>query len=432
MKVSVIISALAAGTAILAAPVDPPVEKPSSEEVQVGQPVEIKPTSFQFADSPDDMTKRSAPPGNYYQQPYNPVSYKPPTDTSSFLPESQYRDAMLKVHNNCREAHGVPALKWSQDLVNYAQSNTPTCAFAHSRSLGRDSIGENILYGPGSPESMVQSMWYENELKLYNFGRQGFAMSTGHMTQMVWKATTEVGCAVKKCPQGTYVKCNYRRPGNVMGQFEGNVPPPRGAVKNVPSQNYNNYNAPAPKNSPPKPKNTPAPKPKSNPAPKNNYNAPAPKNNYNAPAPKNNYNAPAPKNNYNAPAPKNNYNAPAPKNNNSPSQNNNGYYQTNNNGYYQTNNNNNGYYSHNNGNANGASKPKPNNGGNTQNRKPTYTYTYTYRPSSNSNNQKPKSVNGQNRDSGNGGNRVQNKPAPQYYGSYYGKRSSAESKQEEA
>ncbi|KAF3226807.1 hypothetical protein TWF106_011219 [Orbilia oligospora] len=406
MKVSVIISALAAGTAILAAPVEPQVEKPSSEEIQVGQPVEIKPTSFQFADSPDDITKRSAPPGNYYQQPYNPVSYRPPADTSSFLPESQYRDAMLRVHNNCREAHGVPALKWSQDLVNYAQSNTPTCAFAHSRSLGRDSIGENILYGPGSPESMVQTMWYENELRLYNFARQGFAMSTGHMTQMVWKATTEVGCAVKKCPQGTYVKCNYRRPGNVMGQFEGNVPPPRSAVKNVPSQNYNNYKAPAPKNTPaPKPKNTPAPRPKSTPAPKNNYN-------------------------YNAPAPKNNYNSPAPKNNGYYQTNNNGYYQANknNNGYYQTNNNNNGYYApHNNGNA------RPNNSNN-QNRRPTYTYTYTYRPSSNSNNQKPKpnTVNGQNRNTGNGGNRAQNKPAPQSYGSYYGKRSSADSKQEEA
>lgn len=355
MKVSAIISALTAGTAILAAP----VEK-SLEGVLVGEPIEIQSSSFQFT---EEMVKRSAPPGNYYQQPSNPVSYRPPADTSSFLPESQYRDAMLKVHNNCREAHGVPALKWSQDMVNYAQTNTPTCAFAHTRTLGRDGIGENILYGPGSPESMVQTMWYDKELKLYNFARQGFAMSTGHMTQMVWKATTEVGCAVKKCPQGTYVKCNYRRPGNVSGQFESNVPAPRSAVKNVPSPNYG---APT--------------------APKNNYNTPASKNN-------------------NTPAPKNNYNTPVP--------NNNGYYQTNNNGYYQTNN---GYYyrPQSNGNANGGSTPRPNNG-NTQNRRPiTYTYTYTYRPS-NSNNRGPKSnnVSGQNRNAGNGYNRVQSKPTPQ-------------------
>ncbi|KAK6509751.1 hypothetical protein TWF481_004481 [Arthrobotrys musiformis] len=395
MKVSVILSALTAGTAILAAPVEVP-----SEGVVVGVPIEIKSSSFQFTEADvREMEKRSAPPGNYYQQPYNPVSYRPPADTSSFIPESQYRDTMLKVHNNCREAHGVPALKWSQDMVNYAQTNTPTCAFMHTQTLGRDGIGENILYGPGSPESMVQTMWYENELKLYNFGRQGFAMSTGHMTQMVWKATTEVGCAVKRCPQGTYVKCNYRRPGNVSGQFEGNVPTPRSAVKNVPSTpNYgtptapkNNYNAPAPKNTPaPKPKNTPAPKPKNTPAPKS---TPAPKNTYNA-------------------APKNN--TPAPKNNGYYQQNNNGYYQSNNNGYYQSNNNN-GYYrpQNNGGYYNGGSTPKSNNG-NAQNRQPTtYTYTYTYRRPSNQNNQRPKT----NNNNANGYYSSQNKP--QYSGSYY-------------
>ncbi|KAK6356795.1 hypothetical protein TWF718_001136 [Orbilia javanica] len=414
MKVSVIVSALTAGAAVLAAPVEQ-----SWEGITVDRPIEVQSSSFQFT---EEMIKRSAPPGNYYQQPSNPVSYRPPADTSSFLPESQYRDALLRVHNNCRAAHGVPAMKWSQDLVNYAQSNTPTCAFAHTRTLGRDGMGENILYGPGSPESMVQTMWYDNELKLYNFARQGFAMSTGHMTQMVWKETAEVGCAVKKCPQGTYVKCNYRRPGNVSGRFESNVPAPRSAVKNVPSPNYgaptapkNNYNAPAPKNTP---------------APKTNYNTPAPKNNnnYNAPAPKNNnnYNTPAPKNNnnYNTPAPKNNNNyTPAPKNNYTPAPKNNGYYQASN-GYYY-------YRPQNSGNNNGGYVSKTNNG-NSQNRKPTtYTYTYTYRPS-NSNNQRPKSntVSSQNRNPGNGYN-AQSKPVPQYYGSY-GKRSSTEAKKEEA
>ncbi|KAK6333752.1 hypothetical protein TWF730_003935 [Orbilia blumenaviensis] len=372
-----ILSTLVAGTAVFAAPVDV-----APEGIMVGEPVGIKSSSFHFTEA--EMEKRSSPSGNYYMPPYNPASYRPPSDTSSFLPEAQYRDAMLRVHNNCRAAHGVPALKWSQDMVNYAQTNTPTCAFAHTQTLGRDGIGENILYGPGSPEGMVQDMWYEKELKLYNFARQGFAMSTGHMTQMVWKATTEVGCAVKKCPQGTYVKCNYRRPGNVMGQFEGNVPAPKSAVKSVPPSNYN---TPAPKNN-----NTP-------PAPKNNNTPPAPKNNYTPPAPKNNYSPPAPKNNYN-PAPKS---SPAPKNN--PAPNNNGYYYKASNGYYY-------YRPQSNGNNRGGSVPQSNNGNN-QNRRPTtYTYTYTYRRPSNQNNQnrKPSAAN-----SGNGYSRPQSKPTTNYY-----------------
>ncbi|KAH7336980.1 CAP domain-containing protein [Rhizoctonia solani] len=52
-----------------------------------------------------------------------------------------------------------------------------------------------------------------------------------HFTQVVWKATTEVGCAVRTCNNlltgysgaVNFHVCEYRKPGNVIGQFAENV-----------------------------------------------------------------------------------------------------------------------------------------------------------------------------------------------------------------
>lgn len=59
----------------------------------------------------------------------------------------------------------------------------------------------------------------------------GFSMQTGHFTQVVWKASTEIGVGIATYPDSQYghrtVVCiNYRPPGNYLGQFEQNVPRP--------------------------------------------------------------------------------------------------------------------------------------------------------------------------------------------------------------
>lgn len=54
--------------------------------------------------------------------------------------------------------------------------------------------------------------WYD-EVKQYNFARQGFSAATGHFTQLVWKDTSRVGCAVNpNCSYRTYI-CQYSPPG---------------------------------------------------------------------------------------------------------------------------------------------------------------------------------------------------------------------------
>jgi hypothetical protein len=89
---------------------------------------------------------------------------------------------------------------------------------------------------------------WANESQYYDFDAPtGFSEQTGHFTQLVWKGTTEVGCGVTNCPpvsssssssddsgsnpaQGWFVVCEYRPPGNVVGDdniwFTQNVDPP--------------------------------------------------------------------------------------------------------------------------------------------------------------------------------------------------------------
>ncbi|MEP2023182.1 CAP domain-containing protein, partial [Reichenbachiella sp.] len=40
----------------------------------------------------------------------------------------------------------------------------------------------------------------------------------GHYTQIVWKNTTEIGCAKTLCDGSVIWICNYNPPGNFVGQ----------------------------------------------------------------------------------------------------------------------------------------------------------------------------------------------------------------------
>lgn len=72
-------------------------------------------------------------------------------------------------------------------------------------------------------------MW-GNERAQYDFSKGGFGDHTGHFTQLVWKATTSVGCGRTLCNSkgdgtapGWLVVCEYSPRGNVQGQYQANV-----------------------------------------------------------------------------------------------------------------------------------------------------------------------------------------------------------------
>ena len=61
---------------------------------------------------------------------------------------------------------------------------------------------------------------------MYNFSAPGFSSATGHFTQVIWRASTQlgVGLAFTSDQKTAYAVANYVVPGNLLGAFPANVP----------------------------------------------------------------------------------------------------------------------------------------------------------------------------------------------------------------
>jgi len=127
---------------------------------------------------------------------------------------------MVTAHNQWRSKVGVKPLRWSPQLATYAQQWANRMAasgkFEHRRP---NKYGENLFWGSGrrwSPTEVVNS--WGSEVKDYNYSKNSCRGVCGHYTQIVWKNTTEVGCAVARKGNQEYWVCNYNPPGNYIGQ----------------------------------------------------------------------------------------------------------------------------------------------------------------------------------------------------------------------
>jgi pathogenesis-related protein 1 len=152
---------------------------------------------------------------------------RPAGDRARPLSAQERQTAVLRAHNQQRAKHCAPALRWSDQLARTAQRwavqiAKDGCKLKHSGAR----FGENLAagtIGAFSPEEIVQ-MWYR-EIAQYKFERGGFSMKTGHFTQLVWRATREVGCGMSQCNGLDVWVCNYDPPGNVEGGFRAEVLP---------------------------------------------------------------------------------------------------------------------------------------------------------------------------------------------------------------
>ena len=129
---------------------------------------------------------------------------------------------IVKEHNKYRKMHHVAPLRWNTSAAASAALWANKCNITHDAKT-KGVWGENILYGkvPVSQALYDASrMWY-NDVKTYNYSKP----VANHFTQMVWRNTTSLGCAFKKCNGTTFLVCRYYKPGNVVGQFKKNVFP---------------------------------------------------------------------------------------------------------------------------------------------------------------------------------------------------------------
>jgi len=137
---------------------------------------------------------------------------------------------LLAAHNRERSALGLPALRWDPALAADARAWAEHLArlgtLVHAEDDdSADPQGENLWAGTRgaySPEAMV-GLWIE-EKKDYRPGpipavsRTGDFEAVGHYTQLVWRDTGQVGCALAPGAEDEILVCRYSQAGNVEGE----------------------------------------------------------------------------------------------------------------------------------------------------------------------------------------------------------------------
>lgn len=215
-------------------------------------PIYPQQASNQQPPPPPQMSRSSGPPGmsepsDPYQaqaevaqpaplpmqptpMPRQPMQAPPPARPPAQPPLSSDTQALVDAHNAARARHCAAPLTWSpvlaQAALRWANSlRDHDCAFEHTPN---NQYGENLAGGTAGyldPTGVV-TMWY-GEVAKYDFKTGGFSMDTGHFTQVVWRGTTQLGCARSTCKaqnQDLWV-CEYDPPGNWEGQYRENVLP---------------------------------------------------------------------------------------------------------------------------------------------------------------------------------------------------------------
>ncbi|XP_018335436.1 Golgi-associated plant pathogenesis-related protein 1-like [Agrilus planipennis] len=146
---------------------------------------------------------------------------------------SDFVEECLKAHNEYRSLHGVPPVTLNHEISEFSQSWAEMLlAEKRFQPSGNPSYGENLfyVYSPVpnfklSPKSPVKS-WYD-EIKFYRFGEEPVDLTAGRFTQLIWKDTREIGIGVARDEDTAIVVVNYYPPGNYVGAFRKQVPPPR-------------------------------------------------------------------------------------------------------------------------------------------------------------------------------------------------------------
>ncbi|XP_037075333.1 venom allergen 3 homolog [Pollicipes pollicipes] len=133
----------------------------------------------------------------------------------------------------------MPDLKWDHELARVAQRWADQCLNGRDkcRSVARFYVGQNRGWSwrnkPGGARDWTRravGRWFHGELPFFRqkdlVFRRGKDPATGrpigHMTQVIWAATTRIGCGFTNQRFGTWVMrsyfCNSGPGGNILNQ----------------------------------------------------------------------------------------------------------------------------------------------------------------------------------------------------------------------
>ncbi|KAL5119915.1 hypothetical protein ACEQ8H_002277 [Pleosporales sp. CAS-2024a] len=157
----------------------------------------------------------------------NPVPHQ---DDPAFI------SAVMRAHWYWRRLHCAQDLVWDADLASAARADVDKCpdTATHERpSSNLSSTGPP----PDDHDAWVEFArtavhgWHDEETQ-YPYDNPHYDSKWGHFTQMVWRNSSTVGCALGNCPSAPSfpgrIYCYYMFYGNNVaeGQFKAQVWPP--------------------------------------------------------------------------------------------------------------------------------------------------------------------------------------------------------------
>jgi pathogenesis-related protein 1 len=160
------------------------------------------------------------------QGPASSTNSVSPTVADEFvIGHNQVRSEVIQPPNYPGTWAPLPPMVWSTSIASSAQTwadrlrDTADCALSHDST---SALGENLAGGMTakfSPSDAIY-MWVNDEKPRYVYNPvYAFDGNTGNYTQIVWRNSIEVGCAISQCPTALVViVCRYNPVGNVIGE----------------------------------------------------------------------------------------------------------------------------------------------------------------------------------------------------------------------
>jgi hypothetical protein len=135
---------------------------------------------------------------------------------------------VFAAQNAARKELGLAPLTWNGRLAiaakQWAGHLANTGGFDHGVGSGSGQ-GENLWKGTRgaySPEEMADAWIGEKRYfrpgRFPNVSTTGDWKTVGHYSQIIWRQTNEVGCAIESSSDSDILVCRYANPGNVVGQ----------------------------------------------------------------------------------------------------------------------------------------------------------------------------------------------------------------------
>ncbi|OJS19292.1 hypothetical protein BK403_27985 [Escherichia coli] len=144
-------------------------------------------------------------------------------------PPASEAERLLVMHNAERTRLGLPPLTWNvalaRDAADYARILLVRGGLEHASERDRRGTGENLWMGTAGAwkaDAMI-SMFLEERRYFRtavfpDISLTGNWKDAGHYSQIVWRETREVGCAIETGNGMDVLVCRYFPAGNVIGQ----------------------------------------------------------------------------------------------------------------------------------------------------------------------------------------------------------------------